>query len=60
MLCTYPSMLDKVFKVTYFLFLFQNPFYVRCIKPNEIKSPVSLNEQRVRHQVTNQFIILDT
>lgn len=31
--------------------LFQNPFYVRCIKPNEIKSPVSLNEERVRHQV---------
>ena len=32
-------------------YLFQDPFYVRCIKPNEIKSPVALNDERIRHQV---------
>ena len=36
------------------LFSPQNPFYVRCIKPNEIKSPVSINDERVSHQVREE------
>ncbi|XKL60916.1 hypothetical protein PGB90_007973 [Kerria lacca] len=27
------------------------PYYVRCIKPNEEKSPASLDEERVSHQI---------
>lgn len=30
----------------------KEPHYVRCIKPNEIKSPTVFDEQRVRHQVS--------
>lgn len=29
----------------------KEPFYVRCIKPNEDKSPSSMNQERVIHQV---------
>ncbi|XP_048754348.1 unconventional myosin-Id-like isoform X2 [Ostrea edulis] len=29
----------------------KEPHYVRCIKPNEIKSPSAFNDERVRHQV---------
>ncbi|PVD30004.1 hypothetical protein C0Q70_09265 [Pomacea canaliculata] len=29
----------------------KTPFYVRCIKPNEIKSPVQFNDTRCKHQV---------
>ncbi|KOC66671.1 Myosin-IA [Habropoda laboriosa] len=29
----------------------KEPYYVRCIKPNEIKSPVVFDEERVNHQV---------
>lgn len=29
----------------------KEPFYVRCIKPNEDKSPTTMNEERVAHQV---------
>ena len=29
----------------------QDPFYVRCIKPNELKSPIVFNDDRVGHQV---------
>ncbi|XP_077557272.1 unconventional myosin-Id-like [Haemaphysalis longicornis] len=29
----------------------KEPFYVRCIKPNEHKSPILFDEKRVRHQV---------
>ena len=30
----------------------KEPFYVRCIKPNEIKSPVAVNDDRVIHQIS--------
>ena len=30
----------------------KEPFYVRCIKPNELKSPNSINDQRVIHQIS--------
>lgn len=30
----------------------KEPFYIRCIKPNELKSPNQFNEQRVIHQVS--------
>lgn len=29
----------------------KEPYYVRCIKPNENKSPLIMDEERVRHQV---------
>ncbi|KAJ8977277.1 hypothetical protein NQ317_006805 [Molorchus minor] len=29
----------------------KEPHYIRCIKPNEIKSAAAFDEQRVRHQV---------
>eukprot|EP00095_Tigriopus_kingsejongensis_P004033 maker-scaffold5_size1054832-snap-gene-3.11 protein:Tk04033 transcript:maker-scaffold5_size1054832-snap-gene-3.11-mRNA-1 annotation:"hypothetical protein CAPTEDRAFT_167519" len=29
----------------------KEPFYVRCIKPNEIKSPNAFDDERVEHQV---------
>ncbi|XP_046427000.1 unconventional myosin ID isoform X1 [Neodiprion fabricii] len=29
----------------------KEPFYVRCIKPNEVKSPVVFDNERVSHQV---------
>ena len=29
----------------------KDPFYVRCVKPNEIKSPVKFNDERCLHQV---------
>ena len=29
----------------------KDPFYVRCIKPNEIKSPVKFDDERCLHQV---------
>lgn len=31
--------------------MLKSPFYVRCIKPNELKSPVKFDEDRCRHQV---------
>ena len=30
----------------------KQPHYVRCIKPNEEKSPVLFDKERVRHQVS--------
>ena len=30
----------------------KEPFYVRCIKPNEIKSPSAMNHERVVHQIS--------
>ncbi len=38
-------------QVNYCISYLQEPYYVRCIKPNEIKSPVAFNEERVKHQV---------
>ena len=29
----------------------KEPYYVRCIKPNDQKSPVLFDEERVTHQV---------
>lgn len=29
----------------------KEPFYVRCIKPNENKSPTGIDDERVEHQV---------
>lgn len=29
----------------------QEPYYVRCIKPNDHKSPMAFDEERCRHQV---------
>lgn len=29
----------------------KDPFYVRCVKPNELKSPVKFNDERCLHQV---------
>lgn len=34
----------------------KEPLYVRCIKPNEIKSSVEFNAERIEHQV-NYFNI---
>jgi len=31
--------------------VWQEPHYVRCIKPNEIKSPSQFDDRRCRHQV---------
>lgn len=30
----------------------KEPFYVRCIKPNDVKSPALFDEERVKHQVS--------
>jgi len=30
----------------------KEPFYVRCIKPNEMKSPSAMNHERVVHQIS--------
>ena len=29
----------------------KEPFYVRCIKPNEAKSPSAFDDKRVEHQI---------
>lgn len=29
----------------------KEPFYVRCVKPNEVKSPLLFDDERCRHQV---------
>ena len=29
----------------------KEPYYVRCIKPNELKSPHAFDEERVIHQI---------
>ena len=33
------------------LLAMKEPFYVRCIKPNERKSPVTIDTERVIHQI---------
>jgi myosin-1 len=35
----------------------KEPFYVRCIKPNETKSPVAINTERVIHQI--RYVMLE-
>ena len=46
-----------VFKLTDIVlpFLPQKPFYVRCIKPNDIKSAAVFDEKRVSHQVSGKW-----
>lgn len=29
----------------------KEPYYVRCIKPNDNKSPIVFDDERIRHQV---------
>ena len=29
----------------------KEPFYVRCIKPNELKSATNFDDKRVEHQI---------
>lgn len=29
----------------------KEPHYIRCIKPNEVKQPLVINEERLQHQV---------
>ena len=36
----------------------KEPFYVRCIKPNETKSAVDFNDQRVIHQIRSVVHVL--
>ena len=33
----------------------KDPFYVRCIKPNEIKSPMRFDDERCLHQVSLKY-----
>lgn len=42
---------QKGFKLNQADVAFQEPYYVRCIKPNEMKSPVLFDDARCRHQV---------
>jgi myosin-1 len=50
-----PMTAGKTFKISMTELVAQlekkEPFYVRCIKPNEMKSSTKFNEERVRHQV---------
>lgn len=42
---------QKDFKLYHAGIAFQEPYYVRCIKPNEMNSPVLFDDARCRHQV---------
>ena len=33
----------------------KEPFYVRCIKPNEVKSPSAFDDKRVEHQIRSDI-----
>ena len=33
----------------------KEPFYVRCIKPNEAKSPSAFDDKRVEHQIRSDI-----
>lgn len=35
----------------------KEPYYIRCIKPNEQKSPVIFDEERVTHQVCAHWFV---
>ena len=35
----------------------KDPFYVRCIKPNEFKSPMRFDDERCLHQVGVAYLI---
>ena len=42
------------------LLAMKEPFYVRCIKPNERKSPVTIDTERVIHQIRYFLLICIT
>ena len=35
----------------------KEPFYVRCIKPNEVKSPSAFDDKRVEHQIRSVQVL---
>ena len=47
------SMLDLVQQLAS-----KEPYYIRCIKPNEDKSSVKFDEERVEHQVCFSCFII--
>ena len=46
----------KVSNCFYTMTFVQKPFYVRCIKPNDIKSSTTFDDKRVGHQVRGNVI----
>ena len=46
----------KVSNCFYTVTFVQKPFYVRCIKPNDIKSSTTFDDKRVGHQVRGNVI----
>ena len=46
-----PRAMIKVSNCFYTVIFVQKPFYVRCIKPNDMKSSTTFDDKRVGHQV---------
>lgn len=46
----------KVSNCFYTMTFVQKPFYVRCVKPNDIKSSTTFDDKRVGHQVRGNVI----
>lgn len=46
----------KVSNYYYTMTFVQKPFYVRCVKPNDIKSSTTFDDKRVGHQVRGNVI----
>lgn len=46
----------KVSNYFYTMTFVQKPFYVRCVKPNDIKSSTTFDDKRVGHQVRGNVI----
>jgi len=47
----YVSLINSTRLLVSAVFVVQDPYYIRCIKPNEEKSPVLFDVERCRHQV---------